>query len=37
MSHDTEAAYASSEIADILTKKQNSFFFYTLKPIILAL
>ena len=26
MSHDTEAAYASSEIADILTKKQNSFF-----------
>ena len=26
MSHDTEAAYASSEIADILTQSQDSFF-----------
>lgn len=26
MSHDTEAAYASSEIADILTKQQDHFF-----------
>lgn len=26
MNHDTEAAYVSSEIADILTRRQDSFF-----------
>ena len=26
MSHDTEAAYASSEVADLLMRKQNAFF-----------